>query len=261
VFAEGSRGSISHLAYNRVGRAGKVCQTSVVKKLADYLLGRKKEDVPLRPKLLIFDFDGTIADTFNLGFEILNVLAPEFKFRALKESELEEARDMRLLELLKFLKIKPSKMSKIARRAAEELSARIRDVQPLPDVMPVIRELSSRGFQLGILTSNSPENVGIFLKNHDFNIFDFVRSSSKLMGKAREIKSIRKILRVDRSDILLIGDECRDIEAAHKAGVAIAAVAGGYNSRTALERTKPQFLLERPEELLKLLKAPGEAIG
>jgi len=238
-----------------------VCQTSLVKKLADYLLGRKKEDVPLRPKLLIFDFDGTIADTFNLGFEILNVLAPEFKFRALKESELEEARDMRLLELLKFLKIKPSKMSKIARRAAEELSARIRYVQPLPDVMPVIRELSSRGFQLGILTSNSPENVGIFLKNHDFNIFDFVRSSSKLMGKAREIKSIRKILRVDRSDILLIGDECRDIEAAHKAGVAIAAVAGGYNSRTALERTKPQFLLERPEELLKLLKAPGEAIG
>jgi HAD superfamily hydrolase (TIGR01549 family) len=231
-----------------------------VKRLADYLFRSKSEDTTLRPKLLIFDFDGTIADTFHLGFGILNTLAPEFKYRTLKESEVEAARDMRLLELLKFLKIKPSKMGKIARRAAEELSARIREVQPLPEVMPVIRELAARGFQLGILTSNSPENVGIFLKNHDFQVFDFVRSSSKLMGKAREIKAIRKILRVHRSEILLVGDECRDIEAAHKAGVAIAAIAGGYNSRLALERTKPQFLLDRPEELLNLLRAPG-AIG
>lgn len=229
-----------------------------MKKLADYLFRRGEEEAPLQPKLLIFDFDGTVADTFNAGFEILNTLAPEFHFRALKTEEVQTARDMRLTQLIKFLGIKPTKMHKIARRAAEEMSARMRNIQPMPDVIPVIRELQARGFQLGILTSNSPENVGIFLKNHDFHVFDFVRSSSKLMGKSREIKSIRKILRVPRNEILLVGDECRDIEAAHKAGVAIAAVAGGFNSRTALASTKPHFLLDRPEELLSLLPAPGQ---
>ena len=228
-----------------------------VKKLAKYLFSRGEEEAPLQPKLLIFDFDGTVADTFNVGFEILNAVAPEFGFRSLKEDEIETARDMRLTNLIKFLGIRPTKMHKIARRAAEELSVRMHKVQPMAGVMPVIRELQARGFRLGILTSNSPENVGLFLKNHDFHVFDFVRSSSKLTGKAREIKNIRKILRVPRHEILLVGDECRDVEAAHKAGVAIAAVAGGYNSRRALESTKPHFLLERPEDLLTLLPAPG----
>lgn len=246
------------MASTGVVSVGKACQGWPVKILSKYLLGREEEDPTLRPKLLIFDFDGTIADTFGVGFDILNTLAPEFGFRALKEDEIETARDMRLTQLLKFLGIRATKMHKIARRAAEELSARIRDVQPLPGVIPVLRELHERGFQLGILTSNSPENVGIFLKVHDFHVFDFVRSSSKLMGKAREIKAIRKILRVKRSEILLVGDECRDIEAAHKAGVAIAAIAGGYNSRRALESLKPQFLLDHPEDLLGLLPRPGE---
>lgn len=234
-----------------------------MKRLANYLLGREKdaENSVLKPRLLVFDFDGTIADTFNVGFEILNTLAPEFGFRVLKESDLEKVRDMRMRQVLKFLEIRPTKMSKIARRGAEELSARIQGIQPLPGVLPVINELRARGFQLGILTSNSPENVGIFLKNHDFHVFDFVRSSSKLMGKAREIKSIRKILRVPRSEILMIGDETRDVEASHKAGVAIAAIAGGYNSKRALESVKPQFLLDRPEELLTLLRQPGEPLS
>ncbi len=234
-----------------------------MKRLANYLLGREKDEekTVLKPRLLIFDFDGTIADTFNVGFEILNTLAPEFGFRVLKEADLEKVRDMRMRQVLKFLEIRPTKMSKIARRGAEELSARIHGIQPLSGVIPVVNELRARGFQLGILTSNSPENVGIFLKNHDFNVFDFVRSSSKLMGKSREIKSIRKILRVPRSEILLVGDETRDIEAAHKAGVAIAAIAGGYNSKRALESVSPHFLLDRPEELLTLLRQPGEALS
>ena len=234
-----------------------------MKRLANYLLGRESKDaekVVLKPRLLIFDFDGTIADTFDVGFEILNKLAAEFGFRSIKLEDIEKLRDMRTRQVLKFLEIRPTKMSKIARRGAEELSARIEGIQPLPGVITVIQELRARGFQIGILTSNSPENVGIFLRNHDFNVFDFVRSSSKLMGKSREIKSIRKILRVPHSEILLIGDETRDVEAAHKAGVAIAAVAGGYNSKRALAAMKPQFLLDRPEELLTLLQKPGEEL-
>lgn len=228
-----------------------------MKKLAKFLLGRDRGEAALEPKLLLFDFDGTIADTFEAGFDILNTLAPEFGFRALKKTDLETARDMRLSELIKFLKIRPTKIAKIARRAAEELSARIHEIGPLPEMIPIIKELQQRGYRLGILTSNSPENVGIFLKNHDFQVFDFIRSSSKLMGKAREIKAIRKILRLQRSEILLIGDECRDIEAAHRAGVAIVALAGGYNSQRALAATKPQFLLEQPSDLLKLLPESG----
>lgn len=237
-----------------------------MKRLAKYLLSRAKKAKPSEksvptPKLLIFDFDGTLADTFRAGFEILNKLSVEFDFRLLSEEDIEIVRDMGMRQVLKYLRIRPTKMAKIARRGSEELSKRIQGVQPLPGTLDVVRELHARGFQIGILTSNSQENVQIFLDNHDLNIFAFVRSSSKLMGKAREIKSIRKKLGVPKHEILLIGDEMRDIEAAHKDGVAIAAVVGGYNSRQALKKVNPHYLLDRPEDLLTLLRQPGEAIS
>lgn len=236
-----------------------------MKRLAKYLLSRHKKarsskKDALTPKLLIFDFDGTLADTFRAGFDILNSLSSEFGFRYMTEADIEIVRDMGMRQVMKYLRIRTTRLTRIARRGKVELSKRIGSVQPLPGVVEVVRELHARGYRLGILTSNSQENVQIFLDNHDLNVFEFIRSSSKLMGKAREVKSIRKKLDISRSDILLIGDEMRDIEAAHQDEVAIAAIVGGYNSRAALHKIKPQFLLDRPEDLLTLLKKPGEPV-
>lgn len=237
-----------------------------MKRLAKYLLGRgdKRSEVDkseLTPKVIIFDFDGTLADTFDIGRAILNALADEFDYRKVKPDEVEKVRDMRAPQVLKYLGIRPTKLSKISRRAGEELSLRIEGVKPLRGIASVVRELHERGFRVGILTSNTQENVSIFLRNHDLEIFDFIRCSSKLMGKAREVKAIRKEFKLSRPEILLVGDETRDVEAAHKAGVAIAAIAGGYNSRSALEKSAPHFLLSEPEELLTLLSRPGDRIA
>ena len=72
---------------------------------------------------MIFDFDGTIADTFDAGVMILNKLAGEFGFRPLHPKDLEKARDMRTQQLMRFLGIPARKMSRIARRGSEELHA------------------------------------------------------------------------------------------------------------------------------------------
>lgn len=226
-------------------------------RLDKYLIWRwkpsKKKEGPLRPKVVVFDFDGTLADTFGAGFEILNTLAEEFGFRGLKAEELEHARDMRTRQLMKFLGIPTSKMARIAKRGSEELKKRINGIQPLPGVPEVVRALHERGYTLGVLTSNSRANVETFLANHDLKMFSFIRSSSKLMGKAREMRAIRKEMKIPRSEILFVGDETRDVTAAHKDEVAIAAVTWGYNSRKALEGIKPTFLLESPDELVVLL--------
>ena len=78
-----------------------------MRRLARYVL-RRRSPAPKptgRPKLLIFDFDGTIADTFDAALEILNKLAVEFGFRSLEPKDLERARDMRTRQLMKFLGI------------------------------------------------------------------------------------------------------------------------------------------------------------
>jgi HAD superfamily hydrolase (TIGR01549 family) len=226
-----------------------------VRRLAHYVLRRRKppDEAPGRPKLLIFDFDGTIADTFDAGVTILNKLAGEFGFRALHPKDLERARDMRTSQLMKFLGIPTRKMSRIARRGSEELHACIHSIQPLRGMPEALRELQALGLSLGIITSNSELNVQIFLQSHDLELFDFVRCSSKLLGKARMIRSVIRRQHVRPADILFVGDETRDIEAAKKAGIRIAAVTWGYNSRRSLEAMKPDFVFTNPSELVALL--------
>ena len=116
-----------------------------------------------------------------------------------------------------------------------------------------LRELQALGYALGIITSNNEVNVQIFLRSHGLELFDFVRCSSKLLGKARMIRSVIRRQHVRAADILFVGDETRDIEAAKKVGIRIAAVTWGYNSRRSLEAMKPDFVFESPGELVAFL--------
>lgn len=224
---------------------------------AKYVLGRKKqeESAPLVtvPRVLAFDFDGTIADTFQAGHDILNILAKEFGFRPLMPEDLEHARDMRTRQLMKFLGIPMRKMSRIAHRGSQELSSRMDTVQPCAGMVDLLKELKRRGFILGIITSNTAENVGLFLRKYDLDFFDFIRCSSKLMGKSREIRAALKKQGVEPHDLLFIGDETRDIDASQKAEIPVVGVTWGYNSRRAIESVKPTALIDRPEQLLELL--------
>ena len=205
-------------------------------------------DGPVR--VMIFDFDGTIGDTFHQGLDILNAMAPEFGFRRLPADEVEKARGMTTRQLMKFLGISNRKLPMIAARGIRALRARIGEVQPIPGVAEALRGLHAQGRRLGIVTSNSEENVGIFLRNHDLELFEFVRSSSRLLGKGREIRAAMKAQKFGPAEVLFVGDETRDIEACKRAGIRCAAVTWGYNSRESLAAQHPHCIFDAPSELL-----------
>ncbi|MDD5198973.1 MAG: HAD-IA family hydrolase [Terrimicrobiaceae bacterium] len=205
-------------------------------------------DGPVR--VLVFDFDGTIADTFSHGLEILNSMAAEFGYQPLSAEDLPKARDMTTRQLMRHLGISSRRLPMIAHKGVGRLRARIHEIQPIPGVPEALRALHAQGRRLGIITSNSEENVGLFLKNHDLDFFDFVRSSSRLMGKARVIRQAMKREHFDADEVLFIGDETRDIEACRRAGIRCAAVTWGYNSRRSLEAQRPHCLFDFPADLL-----------
>ena len=237
-----------------------VKKNSRVKRFARFVMrgGRRRVgaagQLATRPQLIIFDFDGTIADTFENGLEILNLLATEFGFRPLERGDLGRARDMRTRQLIKFLGVPTRKMPRVSKRGIEELNKRMDSILPCSGVPDLLRNLQALGFRLGILTSNSEENVALFLRKHDLELFDFVRCSSKLMGKARVLRSLLKKLRIKPADVLFVGDETRDIDAAQETGIHMAAVSWGYNSQRSIEALGPDYLIHSPEELLQLLR-------
>ena len=203
---------------------------------------------------LVFDFDGTIADTLGESRRIFNQLAPEFGIRQVEEHELEHLRHLSLKELLEHLNIPKRRVPALISRGTGLMRGSITRLQMIPGMGEVIVEMRRHVRSFGILTSNATSNVDLFLRTHGLReSFDFISSTSKLTGKSKHLKAIRKTFSLRPEEMLYIGDELRDVKASQKAGIPIAAVTWGFNSRESLAAQAPDYLFDQPADFLRLL--------
>src|SRR3990167_8958196 len=110
-------------------------------------------------KILIFDFDGTIADTFHNMLKIANRLSDEFHFKKVEPHEIEQLKDNPFHQNIRHLRVPIVKIPLIVTRAKAELRKDINSVQPIEGLEDNLKKLKSFGFKMGILTSNSANNV------------------------------------------------------------------------------------------------------
>jgi len=203
--------------------------------------------------MLIFDFDGTIADTFHYLIKIGNRLSDEFQFKKILPDDIEILKDKNVQEIIQHLNIPFLKVPMIVARAKQELHKEIQEVEPIEGLKEILQDIKSRGYQMGILTSNSSDNVMGFLTNHGISFFDIIHTTPKIWSKNWSLKALVNNNNLNFSEVIYIGDETRDIDAAKKAGIQVAAVTWGFNSQKALEAHKPDFLIHNPCELADLL--------
>lgn len=202
-------------------------------------------------KVIIFDFDGTIADTFSAVVDIVNGLSERFGFPKLGIEEVSALRHRRAQDLLKVFRISLWKIPKFLFTVKERLSNQIHTVEPFPEVLEVLKELKSKGYSLGVLSSNTQHTVDTFLRQNKVDVFDFVYCEKDLFGKARVLKKLMEQNGLRRDQVIYVGDETRDIEAAHAAKINVVAVTWGYNTARALEQQHPNRLIDKPQELVE----------
>ena len=206
-------------------------------------------------KTLVFDFDGTIADTLGETRKIFNELAPSYGIRQIDEHEIAQLRHLSLKQLLDHLEIPKRRLPSLIARGTTTLRGSITRLELIQGMSEVLTELRVHVESFGILTSNTPENVDLFLRTHGLReIFDFISSTSKLTGKSKHLKAIRKTFSLRAEEMLYVGDELRDVKASQKAGIPIAAVPWGFNSRERLAAEEPNFSLDQPQDFMRLLK-------
>ena len=205
--------------------------------------------------IILFDFDGTIADTFTETVEMFNHFAQKYGYNRIGENDVEVARHMNAFQLLKFVRIPKRKVPFLLRKGRKMLYKNLDKIKVFDGIREVLEWAEQNDIPCGVVTSNSKKNVERFvLINHLANIH-FVRSSSRLMGKHREFRKVLKKRSIEKENAIYIGDESRDIEAAHAAGMKVVSVLWGYNSKQALSDHHPDFMAENGSGLLNILKA------
>lgn len=201
---------------------------------------------------LIFDFDGTLGDTLLPHLDIYKKVARDMGIDFDENEDLEELRKLSAKGLIKKYKLGPIKLRQFIKKSHQELNKTFDQIEMFPGMEKLLKDLA-KNYRLGILSSNSQENIEKFVKAKNLEIFDFIYTGQNMFGKDKIFKKILKNENLGTNEILYFGDELRDINACQKLGIKIAAVTWGFDHLKILEKAKPDYLISEPKEIKKLL--------
>jgi phosphoglycolate phosphatase len=205
-------------------------------------------------RAVIFDFDGTIADSFDYVFDYMKQEARNTT--AFTDTERTAMRQMSMKRLALHLGIPPWRLISLYFKGRRAMRAHMEHVQPFAGMDEVLRQLHADGCQLFVASANSTRNIRLLLKRLGMTeYFTAVRGGSGFTGKAAFIRHILLRYRLPRKQTWYVGDETSDVVAAARAGVPCLAVAWGFADPDKLRTLQPEAFAKRPADIPKLLEA------
>lgn len=204
-------------------------------------------------KLYIFDFDGTIADSVPAALRIIEDLSEEYRLPEVDPALVAELKHKSIKELLHMSGLTWIQIPGFLKKARLRFRHMVNEVVPIGGMPEMLLRMKEQNLRLGILTSNREDNVRDFLKKHQLEVFEFVDSSKSLFGKSRKLNKIMRRTGLEARDLLMVGDEVRDIEACKKTGITSVAVTWGFNSAELLRTSRPDHLIQTSSQLSQLL--------
>jgi phosphoglycolate phosphatase len=210
-------------------------------------------------KLIIFDFDGTLADTFPWFTAVLNDVAERYRFRRIEPHEVDGLRGYSAKQLLDHLGIRPWKLPFIARHMRRLATDDGEPAPIFPGVDTMLRDLRAAGFVLAIVSSNTERNIRRALGPELSGLVSHFACGAGLFGKAAKFRQVARRAGVEHDQCLCIGDEIRDGEAARDAGMGFGAVGWGFTSAAALAALHPDHLFAEREEITARLRLQAAA--
>ncbi|HEV2159635.1 HAD-IA family hydrolase [Bradyrhizobium sp.] len=202
--------------------------------------------------LAIFDLDGTLADSFPWFLRTINDVADRFGFRRVRDEDVEALRHASTREILSRLEVPLWKLPAIARHARRLKGEAAAEISLFAGVETMLRTLSQSGVQLALVTSDSEANAREKL-GEAAALFSHFDCSASVFGKPAKFRRVIRRAGVAPDNVIAIGDEVRDIEAARAVGIACGAVCWGYAAPAALRALRPDYVFERMEAITATL--------
>ncbi len=208
-------------------------------------------------KCVIFDFDGTLADTARQIMDVYNIIAEKYGYEKRDMDDFHLLKQMNLSTAMHLVDIPIKKMPALISEGQKIFRNYVHEVDTFTDnlaqILMKIRDLCGT---VGIISSNTKKNIRMFLEQRGIECIDFV-VSSPLFSKEAKIKKIMNKYSLFPGDVLYVGDETRDIDSAKKAGVRSVAVTWGWTGRDLLAKHSPDYIIDSFDELLPAIVQAG----
>jgi phosphoglycolate phosphatase len=206
-----------------------------------------------RRQAVIFDFDGTISDSFAYVFKFLkNEAGNTTRYST---SELEELRRMSMKDLALRLGVPIWRLPFLYFKGRRVMRAHMERVEPFPGMVDTVRQLHQDGYLLFIASSNSGRNIRHLLRRQGIlACFRAIRASAGITGKPALIGQLLLRYRLSKRSVWYVGDEVIDIRAAQRSGVRSMAVGWGFADPAKLEQLQPDAFAAKPVDIVRIVE-------
>lgn len=199
---------------------------------------------------IVFDFDGTLADSLQVAVRLYNAIAEKHRYGKLTADNLEGLRKLSIRERCNQLGVPLHKLPGLLVQVHRDFREAMPSIEFNKGIPELLKELRSRGFKLMILSSNDEKNIRAFLERHSAQEWvEDIYCSSSIFGKARLLRALMKRHGLEPDQLLYVGDEHRDVEACKEVGVKVIAVRWGADAEARLRQAEPNHIVDHPAEI------------
>lgn len=207
----------------------------------------------MKDKLIVFDFDGVLADSFldvysinRLAAEHVSVVINEDDFRGMFKGKFHH-------NLQNFLNLKVEDWNKFLLYKYDIYNDYYKKIKLFPSVVDFVKYLSQIA-SLAIVSSAPEEAIrGLLEKNNLVDKFIFIFGMNK-EGKVANLKKCLELTGNNERNSFFISDTTGDINEGNEAGLNTIAVTWGFHDKKTLRAAKPKFLVDDFSEIVDIIK-------
>jgi phosphoglycolate phosphatase len=207
----------------------------------------------MKYKFIIFDFDGTLADTIPYFISNINKIADKYEFKRVTEEKWKIIRGHNADKLFKYLNVPSWKISMIENDLKTLITDDIHQISLFQGIDTLLKCLSDNGITLAIVTTNTYENVYQVLGSESAILIKYYECDVSIFEKKIKLIKVLSNSGFLNAESIYIGDEIRDSEAAKKANIAFGGVSWGYNSIDSLKVNSPKEIFTNINEIIEKL--------
>jgi phosphoglycolate phosphatase len=205
-------------------------------------------------KYVVFDFDGTLVDSKAVFISAYNQLAGKYRFNKIDEQGIPQLIKLSMRDRMRVLKVPFYKLPVLTAEFISLYNKSIHSINLMAGMADVLKALENSGYKTAIISSNAVHSIRQFLQNNQLDFIKDVYSSSRLFGKDKVISKFLQKNRLQKTEVIYVGDEERDVIACKKSGIRIVWVAWGFEVKEVVINSKPHFMAHTPGELLEIVQ-------
>jgi phosphoglycolate phosphatase len=149
--------------------------------------------------------------------------------------------------LLKALGLPIWKVPRLMREMRARMAAEVARFTLFPGVPECLQRLAKGGVRLGIVSSNSRENVQRILGSELGKLIHHYDCGASMFGKTPKVRRVTRLSQTASG--IYIGDEVRDAEASREAGLSFGAVTWGHHRIEVLQTYRPDEVFHQPLDI------------